>query len=67
MRSRRMRILITGAAGMLGGKLVERLVRDGCLGSERISQLMLVDRVVAEACDAAAARQIRVGSLNRVA
>src|SRR4051794_27373786 len=48
MRPRRMRILIIGAAGMLGGKLVERLVRDGCLGSERISQLTLVDRVVAE-------------------
>ncbi len=48
MRPRRMRILIIGAAGMLGGKLVERLVRDGCLGSERISQLTLVDRVAAE-------------------
>ena len=48
MRPRRMRILIIGAAGMLGGKLVERLVRDGCVGSERISQLTLVDRVVAE-------------------
>jgi nucleoside-diphosphate-sugar epimerase len=48
MRPRRMRILIIGAAGMLGGKLVARLVRDGCLGSERISQLTLVDRVVAE-------------------
>src|SRR3954451_12710038 len=48
MRPRRMRILVIGAAGMLGGKLVERLVRDGCLGAERISQLTLVDRVVAE-------------------
>ena len=43
-----MRILVIGAAGMLGGKLVERLVRDGCLGSERISQLTLVDLVVTE-------------------
>jgi nucleoside-diphosphate-sugar epimerase len=48
MRPRRMRILIIGAAGMLGGKLVDRLVRDGRLGSERVSQLTLVDRVVAE-------------------
>src|SRR3954464_11363311 len=48
MRARRMRILVIGAAGMLGGKLVERLVRDGCLGSEPIAQLTLVDRVVAE-------------------
>ena len=43
-----MRILVIGAAGMLGGKLVERVVRDGRLGSEPISQLTLVDRVVAE-------------------
>jgi nucleoside-diphosphate-sugar epimerase len=43
-----MRILVLGAAGMLGGKLVERLTRDGRLGSERISQLTLVDRVGAE-------------------
>src|SRR3954447_24241726 len=48
MRPRRMRILVIGAAGMLGGKLVERLMRDGRLGSERIWQLTLVDRVAAE-------------------
>ena len=47
MRPKRMRILVLGAAGMLGGKLVERLARDGRLGSEPISQLTLVDRVVA--------------------
>jgi nucleoside-diphosphate-sugar epimerase len=43
-----MRILVIGAAGMLGRKLVERLVRDGRLGTERISQLSLVDLGVAE-------------------
>ena len=43
-----MRILVIGAAGMLGGKLVERLVRNGYLGSERISHLTLVDLSVAE-------------------
>jgi hypothetical protein len=43
-----MRILVIGAAGMLGGTLVERLVRDGRLWSERISQLTLVDRLAAE-------------------
>src|SRR4051794_14915526 len=48
MRPRRMRILVIGAAGVLGGKLVERLLRDGCLGATRISQLTLVDLVVAE-------------------
>jgi len=43
-----MRILVIGAAGMLGGKLVERLMRDGRLGGEPISELTLVDRVAAE-------------------
>src|SRR3954453_15890623 len=43
-----MRILVIGAAGMLGDKLGERLVRDGCLGPERISHLTLVDLVVTE-------------------
>jgi nucleoside-diphosphate-sugar epimerase len=44
-----MRILVIGAAGMLGRKLVERLARDGRLGSEPISDLSLVDLGVAEA------------------
>ena len=44
----RMRILVIGAAGMLGRKLVERLVREGSLGPERISQLTLVDLGVTE-------------------
>jgi D-erythronate 2-dehydrogenase len=44
-----MRILVIGAAGMLGRKLVERLARDGRLGAERISHLSLVDLVAAEA------------------
>src|SRR4051812_1211767 len=43
-----MRILVIGAAGMLGVKLVQRLVRDGRLGPEAISQLTLVDLVAAE-------------------
>src|SRR3954451_6031564 len=43
-----MRILVIGAAGMLGVELVQRLVRDGRLGPEPISQLTLVDLVVAE-------------------
>jgi nucleoside-diphosphate-sugar epimerase len=43
-----MRILVIGAAGMLGVKLVQRLVRDGRLGPEPISQLTLVDLVAAE-------------------
>jgi D-erythronate 2-dehydrogenase len=43
-----MRILVIGAAGMLGRKLVQRLARDERLGSERISHLSLVDLGVAE-------------------
>jgi nucleoside-diphosphate-sugar epimerase len=40
-----MRILVIGAAGMVGRKLVERLTRDGKVGSEPIAQLSLVDVV----------------------
>jgi nucleoside-diphosphate-sugar epimerase len=39
------RILVTGAAGMVGRKLAERLVRDGALGSERVSHVCLADVV----------------------
>jgi D-erythronate 2-dehydrogenase len=38
-----MRILIIGAAGMLGRKLSERLKRDGSLGPHPISELALAD------------------------
>src|SRR5438046_2235010 len=38
-------ILVTGAAGMLGRKLVERLARDGVLSDERIAHVSLVDVV----------------------
>jgi D-erythronate 2-dehydrogenase len=37
------RILVVGAAGMLGRKLAERLARDGALGGEEISEMSLVD------------------------
>ena len=40
-----MRVLVTGAAGMLGRKLVDRLARDAHLGAERISEMWLVDVV----------------------
>lgn len=42
-----MRILITGAAGMIGRKLTERLVRDGTLAGRRIEALDLADIVPA--------------------
>jgi nucleoside-diphosphate-sugar epimerase len=40
-----MRILVTGSAGMIGRKLVERLVRDKSLGGAPIEGLILVDVV----------------------
>jgi nucleoside-diphosphate-sugar epimerase len=40
-----MKILVTGSAGMIGRKLVERLVRDGRLGTKPIESLTLVDVV----------------------
>ncbi|HEX3454981.1 MAG TPA: D-erythronate dehydrogenase [Gaiellaceae bacterium] len=38
-----MRVLVTGAAGMVGRKLVERLARDGAIDDEPVSQLTVVD------------------------
>src|SRR4051812_853530 len=40
-----MRILVTGAGGMIGRKLVERLVADKMLGGKVIQSLILVDVV----------------------
>ena len=40
-----MHILVTGAAGMLGRKLSERLVRDGGLNGRQIDKLTLLDVV----------------------
>jgi nucleoside-diphosphate-sugar epimerase len=44
-----MHILITGAAGMLGRKLTQRLVRAGELGGQAIQRLTLVDVIAPEA------------------
>jgi D-erythronate 2-dehydrogenase len=40
-----MHILITGAAGMIGRKLTERLVIDRSLGGQPIEKLTLIDIV----------------------
>src|SRR3954470_7739239 len=40
-----MKILVTGSGGMIGRKLVERLVQDKMLGGEPIESLILVDVV----------------------
>ena len=49
-----MHILVLGAAGMVGRKLTERLLRDGRLGKRDISRMTLQD-VVAPAEPAKAA------------
>jgi D-erythronate 2-dehydrogenase len=41
-------VLITGAAGMIGRKLTERLVRDGTLNGQPIERLLLTDVVAPE-------------------
>lgn len=46
-----MRVLITGAAGMIGRKLTERIVRDGGLGGRPIAGLHLHDIVPPTAPD----------------
>ena len=42
-----MHVLITGAAGMIGRKLLERLARDGGLNGKPIDMLTLTDIVAA--------------------
>jgi nucleoside-diphosphate-sugar epimerase len=60
-----MKVLVIGAAGMIGRKLVERLTRDGALGGRTIASLHATDIVApapgpapfpiaSEACDIAA-------------
>ncbi|TJV03253.1 MAG: NAD-dependent epimerase/dehydratase family protein, partial [Mesorhizobium sp.] len=44
-----MRILITGAAGMVGRKLIARLAKDGTLRAEKITALDLHDIVPPQA------------------
>ena len=44
-RRERMHILITGAAGMIGRKLIERLVVDRALNGQPIEKLTLIDIV----------------------
>jgi nucleoside-diphosphate-sugar epimerase len=59
-----MRILIIGATGMIGRKLVERLARDGSLGADAISLMRLVDVVAPSALpDPGAQMQIGVADL----
>ena len=43
-----MHVAVTGAAGMIGRKLVARLVEDGRLGDAELERLTLVDVVAPE-------------------
>src|ERR1700760_3341502 len=43
-----MHMLITGAAGMIGRKLTDRLVKDGSLNGQPIDRLTLIDVVAPE-------------------
>jgi D-erythronate 2-dehydrogenase len=47
-RSQNVSILVTGSAGMLGRKLVERILRDGHLGGRQVDELLLADVVTTE-------------------
>ncbi|MBV8986943.1 MAG: SDR family oxidoreductase [Solirubrobacterales bacterium] len=46
-----MRVLVVGAAGMVGRKLVKRLARDGVIGGEPISSMTVVDVLRASAVE----------------
>lgn len=47
-RSPSIGVLVTGSAGMLGRKLVQRILRDGHLGGRQVGELLLSDVVPTE-------------------
>jgi nucleoside-diphosphate-sugar epimerase len=61
-----MHILITGAAGMIGRKLTERLIRDGRLNGQPIEKLTLTD-IVAPARPAAFDGDVAVSAADLAA
>ena len=58
-----MRILILGAAGMVGRKLTQRLCRDGALAGQKITSLHLVD-VIAPTAPEGAPFKVERGTLD---
>jgi nucleoside-diphosphate-sugar epimerase len=58
-----MHILITGAAGMIGRKLTERLVNDGSLNAREIAKLTLID-IVAPAKPAGFAGELALAAAD---
>jgi nucleoside-diphosphate-sugar epimerase len=63
METIRLKILIIGAAGMIGRKLVERLARDGALGGAKVGQVDLVD-IVEPAAPAGASFATTTGAVD---
>ena len=61
-----MQVLIIGAAGMVGCKLSERLVRDKALNGEPIAKLVLVD-VVQPAAPAGLAGKVETVASSSIA
>ena len=60
-----MRVLVTGAAGMIGRKLVARLIADGKIGGKPVTALDLHDIVPVEAVSTPSAHvSIHVGDLS---
>jgi nucleoside-diphosphate-sugar epimerase len=65
-RSQSIRILVTGSAGMLGRKLVERILRDGHLGGREVGELLLSDVVATEVpANAPAATRVFVTDISQ--
>lgn len=61
-----MKVLVVGAAGMIGRKLCERLARDGALAGERIEAAHLVD-IVAPSAPAQAAFAVKCEAFDMAA
>jgi D-erythronate 2-dehydrogenase len=60
-----LKILVTGAAGMIGRKLCERLAREGKLGGSRIASLHMVDVVEPKAPQAAFAIKTSAADISQ--
>lgn len=58
------RVLVTGAAGMLGRKLAASLARRGAVGSRSIGHLTLVDRVAPPLPDAPATVEVEAVAVD---
>lgn len=65
-RSEKIGVLVTGSAGMLGRKLVERILRDGHLGGRQVGELLLADVVPTEIpANARAGTRVFVSDLSQ--